>query len=114
MGFYHPIYSYGFCYADNRYDSLIIRVRLNVNLQADLESFEQLLPHPQNREDRLCSEEIRLKFDCLNTVLLGYLRTIFKAYFQKDIKPTSTSVLLTKPKDLDYELFIFKKYEGLI
>lgn len=24
------------------------------------------------------------------------------------------SVLLTKPRDLDYELFIFKKYEGLM
>lgn len=29
------------------------------------------------------------------------------------MKPRVT-VLLTKPKDLDYELFIFKKYEGLM
>jgi hypothetical protein len=46
-------------------------------------------------------------------VLLGYLRTIFKDYYQKHLKP-SVSVLLTKPKDLDYELFIFRKYEGLM
>ena len=63
-------YSYGFCYADNRYDSLIIRVKLNVNLDEDMSvldgSFEQLLPHIASREDMLCSEEIRLKFDLLN------------------------------------------------
>lgn len=29
-------------------------------------SFEQLLPHVASREDMLCSEEIRLKFDLLN------------------------------------------------
>jgi len=29
--------------------------------------YEVLLPHPSHREDVLCSEEIRLKFDLLNT-----------------------------------------------
>lgn len=61
----------------------------------------------------LCSEEIRLKFDLLNLTLLGYLRTIFKNYYIKHVK-VGISVLLTKPKDIDYELFIFKKYLGLM
>ena len=46
-------------------------------------------------------------------MLLGYLRTIFKNYFVKVRKP-GVSVLLTKPKDLDYEIFIFTKYRELI
>jgi len=45
--------------------------------------------------------------------LLGYFRTIFKDYYQKHIKRT-IQALLTKPKDLDYELFIFKRYQGLM
>lgn len=44
-------------------------------------------------------------------VLLGYFRTIFKSYFTRSIKP-GVSVLLTKPKDLDYELFIMSKYQS--
>jgi hypothetical protein len=111
----YNIYSYGFCYADNRYDSLIIRVKLNLKLTEDIETYDQLLPHPMNREDRLCSEEIRLKFDDLNKVLLGYLRTIFKEYYVREVKKTSSlPILLTKPKDLDYELFVFRKYLGLM
>ena len=42
--------------------------------------------------------------------LLGYLRTIFKTYFLRERKP-GVSVLLTKPKDLDYEIFIMQKYQ---
>jgi hypothetical protein len=43
--------------------------------------------------------------------LLGYFRTIFKSYFSHECKP-GVSVLLTKPKDLDYELFILSNYQS--
>ena len=61
-------YSYGFCYGDNRYDSHIVRVKLNANVHNDLneEGYDILLPHLANAEEMLCSEEIRLKFDSLN------------------------------------------------
>lgn len=63
-------YSYGFCYADNRYDSLLLKVKLNVNINYDLTekdgTFEELLPHMASREDMACAEEIRLKFDAIN------------------------------------------------
>ena len=62
--------SYGFCYADNRYDSHIVRVKLNANIHDDLNlqdgGYEMLLPHLANTEEMLLSEEIRLKFDGLN------------------------------------------------
>ena len=76
------ICSYGFCIPDNKYDSYIFRVKLNVNLLDDITDYSELLPDPANEDDMLCAEEIRLKFDQLNLVLLGYLRTVFKGYFQ--------------------------------
>jgi hypothetical protein len=49
-------------------------VKLNVSMMEGYEKvagtvaeYECLLPHPAHREDALCSEEIRLKFDFLNT-----------------------------------------------
>ena len=45
-------------------------MKLNVNLNHDLSekdgTYEELLPHFGNREDILCGEDIRLKFDALN------------------------------------------------
>jgi hypothetical protein len=49
----------------------------------------------------------------MSLALLGYFRTIFRDYFKRHIKP-GMNVLLTKPRDLDYELFIFRRYEGLM
>jgi len=64
------VFSYGFCYADNRYDSLLVKVKLNVNINHDLSekdgTYEELLPHVGSREDMLCAEDIRLKFDAIN------------------------------------------------
>ena len=122
---YYICYSYGFCYADNRYDSLHIKLKLNVTLNHDLSekdgTYEELLPHIASREDMLCAEDIRLKFDALNlskpyfiiifVALLAYLRTVFKSYYSKNHNP-KVSVLLTKPKDVDYEIFILKRYRG--
>ena len=49
---------------------MILKVKLNVTLGHDLSekdgSYEELLPHFSSREDMLCAEEIRLKFDALN------------------------------------------------
>jgi len=42
---------------------------------------------------------------------LAYLRTVFKNYYTKN-QNTKVSVLLTKPKDIDYEIFILQKYRG--
>ena len=58
------MYSYGFCIPDNKYDSHIFRVKLNVNIAEDISNdYSELVPHPDNETDVLCSEEIRVKFD---------------------------------------------------
>lgn len=41
----------------------------------------ELIPEPEDEDEFMCAEEIRLKFDALNAVLLGYLRTVYKSYF---------------------------------
>lgn len=122
-------FSYGFCIPDNKYDSFIFRVKLNVNITAeeDHSDYSLLMPDPDNEDDVLCAEEIRLKFDQLNQVLLGYLRTIFRTYYQHKLISDNFSnyhqvakenggsgLLLTKPKSIDYEIFIFKRYLGLM
>jgi len=107
-------HSYGFCIPDNKYDSYIFRVKLNVNILDDITDFSEILPHPENEDDMLCAEEIRLKFDQLNLVLLGYLRTVFKGYFSHKTHFNESGLLLTKPKEIEFEIFIFKKYLGLM
>ena len=56
-------------------------MRLNLNIHEDLSiedgSILQILPKSQNREDMICSEEIRLKFDDLNTCKIIAYITIF-------------------------------------
>lgn len=99
-------FSYGFCIPDNKYDSYCFRVKLNVNLLDDITDYSEILPHPDNEDDMLCAEEIRLKFDQINLVLLGYLRTVFKNYYTLKTHKKD-GLLLTKPKDIDYEIFIF-------
>jgi hypothetical protein len=75
------IVSYGFCYADNRYDSLLVKVKLNVNINHDLSekdgTYEELLPHVGSREDMLCAEDIRLKFDAINLSKLKFKDEFF-------------------------------------
>ena len=78
---YKRSFSYGFCYADNRYDSMIVKVKLNVNISHDLSvlegSYEELLPHYASREDMACAEEIRFKFDALNLSMILYYSSYF-------------------------------------
>lgn len=51
-------------------------MKLNVNLNHDLSekdgTYEELLPHIGSREDMLCAEDIRLKFDALNLSKLDF------------------------------------------
>ena len=52
-----------------------------MNITRELASMNELIPEPDDEEEFMCAEEIRLKFDLLNLVLLGYLRTVYKNYY---------------------------------
>jgi hypothetical protein len=43
-------------------------------------TYEELLPHIGNREDMLCAEDIRLKFDAINLSKLKVLK-LFNSTF---------------------------------
>jgi hypothetical protein len=45
--------------------------------------------------------------------LIAYLRTIYKHEFQKT-QSKAFNVLLTKPKDIQFEIFVFTKYLELM
>jgi hypothetical protein len=63
---------------------MILKLKLNVNIGNDLSekdgSYEELLPHFSSREDMLCAEEIRLKFDSLNLSKLTISLLILSFY----------------------------------
>ena len=97
-----------------------------MNITKDLTAMSDLIPEPEDEEEFMCAEEIRLKYDALNLVLLGYLRTVFKNYFilsqrqrlvssgKPHESPQQAEILLTKPKDINFEIFIFEKYLALM
>ena len=48
-------------------------------------------------------------------MLLGFFRTILKGYFMTHVKESNdVHVLLTKPKSIDYEIFVFQHYLGFM
>ena len=56
--------NYGFCIPDNKYDSLIVRVKLNVEVKDhDLTDYSVIIPALESEVEYVMSEEIRLKFD---------------------------------------------------
>mmetsp|Transcript_16492 Transcript_16492/g.28005 ORF Transcript_16492/g.28005 Transcript_16492/m.28005 type:complete len:226 (-) Transcript_16492:159-836(-) len=59
-------------------------------------------------------QEVRLKRDQLNEVLLGYLRQVQKeSFFSKD-SPMIKAILLTKVRDLEFELACMKMYVRIV
>ena len=60
------MYSYGFTYMDNKYDSFAFKVKITLTLERELEHISELLEDPNSEEYHVLGEEIRLKMDQLN------------------------------------------------
>jgi hypothetical protein len=43
--------SYGFAIMDNKYDSFPFKIKLNVNLEEEIQDMRMLLPDPRKEED---------------------------------------------------------------
>lgn len=84
-----------------------------VRADHDERDFSQLVLTIDKERELTPSEEIRLKFDALNPVLLGLLRTLFKDFYREK-HGLAGEVLLTKPTDLGFERFVLAKYVGLM
>jgi len=101
--------SYGFCIADNKYDSYVFRMKLAPSADRDMADYSELVLTLDKEKELIPSEEIRLKFDVLNPVVLGLLRTLYKPH-----SASAEAVLLTKPTDVGFERLVLSKYLGLM
>ena len=61
--------NYGFCYADNVYDSFSVFLRADLKDRPTVEQMLMLKP-----DDSIDSQEVRLKTDQINHMLMFYLK----------------------------------------
>ena len=72
------------------------------------------MPKIEN-DEYLTSEEVKIKYDQLNEVLLGSFRKIFfKSYMDNIVKGNIIHIMMTKPANIDYEILIFNHYLGFM
>ena len=106
--------NYGFCFADNRYESV------EISLKLDVDTTDPFIPEmcylgSSFQDDTLL--KCRLKKDQLNENVLAYFRaTLNQNFFKTEAVHalTGRDVTLTRPKNLYYERFVFKFYQALI
>lgn len=99
--------NYGFCFPDNTNDSYSVRLKMNINLQ------EIFIPQIVDYKGAEFTQEIRLKNNQLNSLLMSYWRSVCKKKFF-DGQEGVRKVLLTKPVNLFYERYCLIKYEELL
>ena len=101
--------NYGFCIAENRYDSYQVYVSMEINLNdlfvPDMVDFKAA---------QLYSQEIRLKKHQLNSLLMAYLRAVCQTQYQKTYDGHLKDTLLSKPSNLKYEKYCVTYYEQLV
>ena len=66
---------YGFCFLGNRYDSYTIKMRMDIDLK------DPFVPFMVDFRAEHFSQEVRLKNDQLNELLMSYFRSVLKASF---------------------------------
>ena len=102
--------NYGFCFPDNTYDSLSLRVRCNI--QVDDEFVPNMLDFELKSQNL---QEIRFKRDQINEIFTAYLRAMCKKSFfaGKDAQSEADtkSILMTQPTNLLFETHVFKYYQ---
>ena len=101
---------YGFCFLGNRYDSFAVKMRMDIDLK------EPFVPYMVDFRNEHFTQEVRLKCDQINELLLSYFRSVLKASFFKSSKFAASykSILLTKPVNLFYERYCIQFYENLL
>ena len=110
---------YGFCFPNNKCDSVTFRIRrslpVEVKLNKTLLSRALLLTSEEAKAD-VSSEEsltkkIHLKATRLDNTMLGYLRAHCLIMYQG---PNLEQLKVTQPCDLDYELMVLDVYSRIL
>ena len=109
--------NYGFCFPDNLYNSfkLEIKVCLDYSLYSSENQIKPLNYLYQWGEDipgNKC-QEIRLKMNSINWILISYFREIVRETFEFDDLPRN-KIFLTKAINLKFEAKVIEFYKQLI
>lgn len=101
---------YGFCFLGNRYDSFAIKMRMDIDLK------DPFVPFMVDFRNEHFTQEVRLKNDQINELLLSYFRSVLKAsFFMKQKTQVDTKrILLTLPVNLYYERYCLQYYEQIL
>ena len=101
---------YGFCFLGNRYDSYAIKMRMDIDLK------DPFVPFMVDFRGEHFAQEVRLKNEQLNELLMSYFRSVLKAsFFTKQKKQTDLKrILLTLPVNLFYERYCIQYYEQIL
>jgi hypothetical protein len=98
--------NYGFCFTDNRYETVELNMELNLDWKIPQASKMVILTPSQ----LLTIQPIKLSKSRLSTTMLHYLRSTLQQSFFNYTSFTALSgrkILLTQPKLLKYELYVF-------
>ena len=105
--------NYGFCFQDNLNDSFKFMVRLDIDFNKRIvPAVMDMLQLSTKKKDL---QEIRLKNNQFNEILMCYIRSCFKEAFLKfnpDVK--KDQILLTKPLNLEFEGMCLERYQEII
>ena len=96
--------NYGFAFANNKYDAYGVRLSMDMSLK-EVVRVKDFFPI-SNSNDNI--QVVKLKLDQLNFTLIAYLRKVLQEQFYKGNEPFK--VLLTKPVDIDFEVYIMRHY----
>ena len=101
--------NYGFCFADNRYDSYSIMLKMKVDIMSEAD-----IPSIIDFKGAEFTQEVRFKTDQISQIAIGYFRLQCKKAFASDPDFVKDKVLLTKPYNLKYERFCVTMYVALL
>ena len=103
--------NYGFCFENNLNDSFSTFVRTNIDLQNGPFTPENMIA-PPDQEDHI--QEIQLKKNQLNEILIAYLRSLKKRTFFGKNSNYINKTSLCRINDLKFELHVMDGYRSFI
>ena len=105
--------NYGFCFANNLYDSYPARFRLDLVFSKKQQFRVRELLEPTNQINAV--QIIRFKHFQFNSLLMSYLRTSLKEdFYENKQNKSSKHVRITQPLDLEFEKHCIEYYLGVV
>ena len=106
--------NYGFCFPNNLYDSFTFHVKMDLEITKDKPLVvSQMFAYSRYAKGKV--QEIKLKSNQVNEVLMSYMRIMNKEeYFNINRGVKGRGILISQPVDLDYEVHCLEKYLEIV